>query len=148
MINQHHQKIITIILGVIYSIQLTAQSQCQLTVHVENIKEPGGVLRLGVYDSHENLFVRTYKWAALKTNPTIQTYSFELDSLAYGEYVVAVYNDVNNDNNLNLNVLGIPKEEYALSNIRYLLSYPSFKRAKIKLEHSEQEIFLKLNSFF
>ena len=56
-----------------------------------------------------------------------------LIQLPKGDYSVAIYQDVNNDKELNTNLVGIPKEPYGFSNnVMGAFGPPSFEAAKVQ----------------
>ncbi|MEJ2627499.1 MAG: DUF2141 domain-containing protein [bacterium] len=70
---------------------------------------------------------------------------FQLDSLPYGDYAVSVHHDENNDDRVNSNWLGIPKEGLGASNdAKGFFGPPSFEKAKITLNKPEMSITINM----
>ena len=86
-----------------------------LTVHVGNVTQPKGNIRIAVYDSET--WLDTERWVAAKripaeTGPDVAA-TFELPS---GTYAVAVLHDVNGNEKMDYGLIRLPKEPYGFSN--------------------------------
>lgn len=86
----------------------------ETTIEVSKIKPKGGALFIAIFDSKE----------ALKKDKPIQGFILEADketitttiSLPAGEYYVSAFQDTNNNEKLDTNFIGIPKEPVGISN--------------------------------
>ncbi len=71
--------------------------------------------------------------------------AFKLDSIPYGDYAISVHHDENNDDKVNSNWLGIPKEGLGASNdAKGYFGPPSFEKAKITLNKPEMSIKINM----
>ncbi len=66
--------------------------------------------------------------------------------LAYGRYAVSVMHDENGNNQLDTNILGIPKEGYGVSNnAKGTFGPPSFDKAAFTVDRPQQTIQIRMN---
>ena len=86
-----------------------------LIIRVDNIEQTGGFIWIGMYDSEDTYMVK--EKAIVKGIDVTKTgkISFELDTLSYGRYALALFHDVNGNGELDRNLIGIPSEPYAFS---------------------------------
>lgn len=110
--------------------------QFQLTIQVENIKIPQGQLLLAIYDSHENYDAEKspkhfMKQLAITTNTT----RIKFEDLPAGYYAIKAFHDTNNNNKLDTNLIGLPKEQYGFSNnVTGRLGPPSFEQSRFSIQ--------------
>ncbi|MEO5967305.1 MAG: DUF2141 domain-containing protein [Ferruginibacter sp.] len=87
-----------------------------LKLSVENINYIEGYINIGIFD-RKDVFLK--KGKALKSysiKVTKHTETIVINNLPKGIYAISLYHDKNSDGICNLNILGIPKEQYAFSN--------------------------------
>ena len=106
-----------------------------LTVEISGINEIKGLISIGVY-SDEKGFPdkgKEFKGIDVEVNSQIIVYTFK--DIPFGTYATAVFHDVNSNNKLDSNFLGIPKEGYAFSNNLFgaFGSPPGFKDASFQV---------------
>lgn len=122
-----------------------AQARGTLIVTVEGVIPPGGVLRMGVYD---RAGYDTDKETAFADVPAkIGTTVVTLTGIPPGEYGVMVYQDLNSNDKVDSNFLGIPREPYGFSrNARPFLSRPGFDDVKLTITAGENRHTLRLQN--
>jgi uncharacterized protein (DUF2141 family) len=115
-----------------------------LVVEVTNIRSVGGTLRVAVYkpgakfgksrpDFYKNITVE--QTGSLKVK-------FEI---VPGTYAIALYHDKNDNDKLDKNMVGYPKEPFGFSNnFRPVVSAPDFKDCAFMLREKGTEISIKL----
>ena len=64
-------------------------------------------------------------------------------NIAEGEYVIAVYQDTNNNGEMETNFIGMPKEPFALSNYKGGIPW-SFNRLKYPVNNNSNRITLSM----
>ena len=101
-----------------------------LTVTVTGLKVKGA-LKIALYDS-ETGYKTNKAVKAHKLNVTNSTAQIEF-SVPSGTYAIKSYHDLNNNDKLDFNPLGIPAEPYAFSNKAKAMGQPSFKAAAFKI---------------
>ena len=132
---------------IIFSLQtIKAQNETfTLTVEVFGLKNNTGKVFLAIFDNEQTF---------LKTNKEVNGMSVIIENnkamaqfrgLKKGEYALSLFHDKNNNNMLDKNLIGIPKEPYAFSNnATGIFGPPSFKDSKINL-NADKTIAIKLN---
>lgn len=103
-----------------------------LELKVENVKEPVGDLRIGLYASAEDYRKTAVKefQAPASANPVV----IRMAGLAAGDYAIAIYHDRNGNQKLDSNLLGIPKEPYGFSgSARNLAGPATWQQARFSL---------------
>lgn len=85
-----------------------------ITLMIEGVDDPVGEIRIAIFDS-ENRYLENPSLADVV--PASQTkIEWQIENLAYGQYAIAVYHDKNKNGKLDINMLGIPLEDYGFSN--------------------------------
>jgi uncharacterized protein (DUF2141 family) len=85
-----------------------------LTIEVDNIEPDKGYLMVGVFNNKSNfpdIYIQGQRIKAIN-----ETMVFTFNNLPLGTYAVSVYQDTNENEELDKNFLGIPKERYGFSN--------------------------------
>jgi uncharacterized protein (DUF2141 family) len=129
--------------------ELAATSHYSLNLHITGIRESRGCLRIALFDSEEH-FLNTPEAVYLKVIEVKDTLNRKLTipDLPEGDYAVAVFHDLNNNERLNTNWLGIPTEPYAFSNdAGKKWRKPNFEDASIRLKERNQLVKLQLRSW-
>lgn len=121
-----------------------AQNNPVLTVYVSKAKDIQGYMMIAVYDSAEKFLTKELVMGA-KVDVTNEVVTYQFEGLAYGNYAISVYHDVDSDGSLATNFMGIPKEPYGFSNDGVnMLGIPSFKRSVFSYDKPGQVINIEL----
>jgi uncharacterized protein (DUF2141 family) len=101
-----------------------------LTIEILDLESNEGNIMLGLFDENKNQIV------GVKKIPISKKKSFvKIDSIASGNYVVKFWHDTNNNEKLDINFLGIPKEEFGNSNnVKPKFGPPKFEDMIFKIE--------------
>jgi uncharacterized protein (DUF2141 family) len=120
-----------------------------LKIIVKNINSNSGMIRMALWDG-ANGFPKDYTTSidqiSISVSPNNEmTYTFR--NLKAQNYALAIFHDVNNDENLNTNALGIPKEPFGFSNNpRLIFGPPTYRKCNFKVNSSgivTKTIYLK-----
>lgn len=101
-------------------------------------KESNCTMKLGVYTSQENFLSENVTYVSFVFDPSVR------DTIIYipkgeNEVAIASYEDCNSNDLLDINLIGIPKEPYAITNkARSKWREPTFEEAKIDLNLVKQ----------
>lgn len=89
----------------------------ELTVQVNDILEIQGKVRIAIFKNADHFKNKQnpVDSAVIVVKSSTETYTFKLSK---GTYAVAVYQDENNDGQLNTRALGIPEESVGFSNMK------------------------------
>lgn len=110
-----------------------------LILHVKNIKHDKGKIYIAVFDREKAFMNDRFSDKAV---PVISTDDLKVElKLPNGKYAISIFHDVNSNEKLNTNFIGIPKEPYGFSNNpKTTLGPPNFKQASFNLAYNIQEI--------
>jgi uncharacterized protein (DUF2141 family) len=99
-----------------------AQDKFLLVVTVKGFKSTKGTVKLQMVDeNNKEIFTKIDRL-------TEKSYTLTIDVFKVGKYAINVIHDKNNNNKLDTNVIGIPKEGWGCSNnARGVMGAPKFK---------------------
>lgn len=107
--------------------------QHTLKVEVSGIKKIEGAIEVCLFDSPDNYMKEAIKCFWLDVSEDLMECSF--DSLSSAFYAVVIIQDLNGNEDLDTNFMGIPKEPYGFSNNpSTTFGPPSFDGASFLLE--------------
>ncbi len=113
------------------------QETFDLKVIVTNVKDPKGLILLGIYNSPDGYLKdgKAYRFSRHKVDRN--QVEIILKDIPKGTYAISLCHDVNSDKKCNTNFLGIPQEPYGFSNgFKRRLSKPSFNDCKFEVNES------------
>ena len=112
-----------------------------VTIVVAALASPQSVVKLNFYNAPDKFLKDGQMAIRMVVRPEGKTSISVPVELATGEWAVALSQDVNNNNKLDKNFLGIPTEPFAFSNnVKPRLSAPSFKECKFTVEGPGQVV--------
>lgn len=106
--------IISIIVAVIFISTAFVQSG-KITVDISDIEKIEGQLAMGLYNKSDSFPEISKACKGIYFKVTKKNIQYIFSEIPIGDYAVAVFHDVNSNNKLDKNFLGIPKEGYAFS---------------------------------
>ena len=115
-----------------------------LKIEIRNIIELKGNIIVAIYNKSDDFPKKGkhYQDSMVQVNNYSETIIFR--NLPVGDYAVAIFHDRNNDDKLNKNIFGLPKEGFGFSNnCKPFFSAPSFKCTKFNLS-SDKSIIIEL----
>lgn len=122
-----------------------SESRTTLIIRVSGLSSGATPLRIAVFNSEKSWLDDAS--AAYKTviEGGGRVREWRVQSVQYGDYAVAVFEDQNRDGKLNRDLLGIPKEPYGFSNNgRGTFGPPSWKDAKVVVTGEAMQFEIKL----
>jgi uncharacterized protein (DUF2141 family) len=126
------------------SLPLITYAQGRIEVVVTNIKGQTGTIRVGLFNNENDFLEKAIAGKVVKVTGGKAVVSFE--ALEKGEYAVSIFHDENSNEQLDTNVIGIPKEGFGFgNNAMGTFGPPSFEKAKVTVKDGTvlQEIALK-----
>ena len=131
------------ILFLLFTMQAAAQTTQQ--VQITNIEKKKGKLYIGWYNSKET-FMKAKKTVFVKivdvNNQDEVKAAFE--KIPPGKYAISVFLDENDNQDLDLNLVGIPQEKYGFSNGTPTMRPATYKECEFEVNGKEQTIVIKL----
>jgi uncharacterized protein (DUF2141 family) len=104
-----------------------------LTIKINEIEEGKGHLFIALYEGVEAYDSgKAVHSSKVKANNTQESVTFT--DLADGEYAIKLYQDENDNNKLDTNLLGIPNEGYGFSNNVGMFGAPKYQKAKFTVK--------------
>ena len=120
---------------VLFLMLTTALFCSKIDLVVENIQSKDGVLKVALYSNADEYEKQSYfRGINLKVDGEKRAYAIE--DVPNGVYAIAIYHDVNQNEKLDTNFFGVPKEPYGFSNNPTSFKRPSFDEVKFTLEDS------------
>jgi uncharacterized protein (DUF2141 family) len=123
---------------------LQAQN-AKIRVEFSGIEQIKGKMMIALYNNSKGfpgtdaLAYQTKSFTIINNNPII-----EFNSIPYGNYAIAYYQDLNSNGKLDTNWLGIPTEPYGFSNnATGTLGPPDFKAAAFEVKTEVVTLKLK-----
>ncbi|HMV09660.1 MAG TPA: DUF2141 domain-containing protein [Cyclobacteriaceae bacterium] len=108
-------------------------AQHKLEVTVKGIQAEKGNVLIALYNSDATFMKKHVASRTVKASGNDVTVVFE--NLKPGHYAVSTFHDENDNEKLDTNFFGIPKELYGFSNnAKGSLGPPSFDKARVKIE--------------
>jgi len=115
-----------------------------ITVEITNLLNTNGKVQIGLYDKAEffSIVDKVYKGAVVDISSKRIKYQFK--NIPNGTYAISIFHDENENNKVDKNFLGIPKEGYGPSNnIRPSFRGANFEEAKFTLD-GNKNIIIKM----
>jgi uncharacterized protein (DUF2141 family) len=118
----------------------------KVTIKIQGLKNNIGTVKVALCNSLENY--KDHKAPFIGLNLPISNNQAEitLSDLPAGYYAVKAFHDVNNNNDLDTNILGIPVEDYGFSNnASGIFGPPSWNKAKLMIQDGYPLIIINMN---
>ena len=124
----------------------TIGNAATLQVTISNVQSDTGKMNIGIYNNKEDWLgdnVAAGQTLIVKdvlVDGTVTT-TFELEP---GEYAISVHHDDNDNDKMDTNFIGIPKEPAGFSNDYVPMGPPRYKKAAFTLGEGGAEVGIKL----
>ena len=116
----------------LFSTPFTSQEKATLNITFTNIETAKGQLMVALNDTKGEM-IQGYVVPVTKTG----SITYTIKDVKPGNYTMAVFHDLNKDEELNTNMVGIPKEPYGFSNnARGTFGPPSLKDQTFTIQGS------------
>lgn len=127
----------------------TNSNDVSLQLEITNIQKAKGYINIAVSSGTEN-FLKDDKILVAQRVPVkkIGLIQIHLDNLPRGEYAIALFHDINDNNKLDTNFLGVPNEPYGFSNnARSKWGPAKYEEAKFQLNKKQQKMVIVLKKW-
>lgn len=124
---------------VFFGFSFSAFGQHTLSVSLYNTPSSDGAVKVAVYDSEGTFlkFDNVYKSGSAKADKNKVV--VQIEDVAEGKYAIAVFHDANDNNELDTNWLGIPREKVAFSKAKMkAFGPPKFKECAFTVNQDTQ----------
>ena len=111
-----------------------------LEIKINNLESDKGPIYIRILDENEN--------PVIVGTSTVINYSAEIsfDSISPGRYAIQFFHDENENQKMDFNLIGIPKEKFGSSNnVKPLLGPPKFEKMLINLNQNKKIIIIPVN---
>jgi uncharacterized protein (DUF2141 family) len=112
------------------------------TIEINGVIINGGSVYVAVY-SNENDYKNEICFYSFIMQPTNTTLIYNLE-LPTGEYVVSVFQDTNNNGELDTNFFGIPKEPVGITNYDGRGIPGGFQRLKVPINNTSAKLTVNI----
>jgi uncharacterized protein (DUF2141 family) len=117
----------------------------EIIIEIEGLRNSKGTVKIGVYDKKERFPKDGGSLLNLTGNIVNGKCIIEVKNLAKGDYSFALLHDENNNDEMDYNWIGIPKEGFGFSrNPSTGLTAPSFNETKVTFDGSKKHISIKV----
>src|SRR5882762_6702801 len=144
-------KTIALVLGLsmMISTGFHSEEKGSLKVSLSNVKKTGKI-QVAVYRTGNEFPSDKFIVKGLSGEASNGKCEFQFESIPYGVYAVAIYQDVNGNGKLDKGMFGIPSEPFAFSNnFRPKFGGPSFDKCKFDLTKDNLALNIEMiNSLF
>ncbi|MEM1215597.1 MAG: DUF2141 domain-containing protein [Bacteroidota bacterium] len=121
----------------------------QLELLVQNVRANHGKLWIGIYPSAAAFLDKQQAHLVEVDVRQTATQRVVVEGLAYGEYAVALFHDLNDNDELDFNWMGIPAEPFAFSRpVTSKWRLPEFDEVKIELTSGYQRVRTDLRTWW
>jgi len=137
-------KKIIVLLVLILTINLFAQEKkgVTLTVIIENVANDKGKVSLGLYNEATFMKAAPIQSASGKTKD--RTVTLTLTDIEPGQYGVTCFHDENDNDRMDFEANGMPKESYGVSNNIMAFGPPQWSDAKFDVTNEDMKITIRM----
>jgi uncharacterized protein (DUF2141 family) len=114
-----------------------------VTVNISNLNSNEGQVFISIYNSEDSFLGNGFKSFVTKIENKSCRVTFE--NIPSGTYAISFYHDENDNNKMDSNFLGIPKEDYGCSNNAIgFMGPPKWADAKFEVKNESLTQHIKL----
>ena len=136
-------KSILIFITLAFTLSTYAQKDgVTVTVIVENVPNDSGKVMLGLYD--ENTFMKAAPIVSANEKTTNKTATFTITNVQAGAYGITCFHDENNNDQMDFEASGMPKESYGVSNNNMSFGPPQWEAAKFEVTGEDLKLTIRM----
>ena len=114
-----------------------------ITVSIDSIEGDDGSVRVALYSTAES-FDANEPFASISEPATASALTVSFEDVPDGDYAVMLFHDVNGNETLDRNLLGIPREPWAGSLNGRVLGPPSWHDVRFEVDGADLALALSL----
>jgi uncharacterized protein (DUF2141 family) len=119
-----------------------ASAQISVKLKIEGVEKNGGKIYISIFNSETTYKVRdAYLTFTLDSKNEIVIKDLTLPT---GQYVFSIYQDGNDNQKLDTNLIGIPKEKFGFTNYDGKSAPGGFNRHKVQMNEKINEVVVRL----
>lgn len=122
-----------------------AAQQSTFRIDVSNIKKNSGKIVVELYKDEASWLKQPFRRLVLPTDASSKTASFAVPE---GKYAVTIYQDLNENGEVGMNFLQIPREPVGFGNNYKPFGEPKFEKALIEYRATSKPAAIKLYTVF
>ena len=129
---------------------LAIQAQeTRLRITVTDIETDKGIVRVALYDHPDQFpYDPPQKFVLSKKTMKEGTVSMVIPGIREGRYAISILDDVNGNDEMDYNIIHIPKEGYGFSNdIKPGLKPPPFEKCLISVSKGDNHVVIRTQYF-
>lgn len=127
------KNIIFLFLGITIA-QAQEKVNHDVVVNISNFKNNNGQVLVAIFNTKDTFLNKGFKSAKVKIENNTCSVTFK--NLPKGTYAISMFHDENNNNKLDTNFMGIPKETYGCSNnAKGFFGPPKWEDAKFEISN-------------
>lgn len=122
----------------------TAGETGMIKVVVTGLQNDKGTVQVALTNSKENYKDREEPYSGMKLSIHNKRAEGTFDNIPHGIYAIKLYHDQNDNDKLDTNFVGMPKEAYGFSNnARAKFGPPSFEKARFTLNTDSLTVIIE-----
>lgn len=139
-------KLVFYLLFLLASLSVLGQEQLPITVKVTNIKQAKGTMRVAFYKKGSGFPKEgTITFAKETKVSKAGELTMKFTDIPYGEYAIAVFQDKNQNQKIDKNLIGYPTEPFGFSkNFKPRFSEPEFEDCNVIISATNNLFTIKL----
>ncbi|WOD42520.1 DUF2141 domain-containing protein [Hwangdonia lutea] len=115
----------------------------EVIVNISNLNSNKGQVFIAIYNAKENFLNKGFK--SVKTNIENNSCKVVFKAIPNGTYAISMFHDENENNKMDTNFIGIPKEDYGCSNnAKGFMGPPKWEDAKFIIHNESITQHIKL----
>ena len=120
----------------IFSMNAQENETYTLTINISGLESNKGKVLIALFNKKEQFLKKRFKGGMTTITAKEATYVFE--GIPKGEYAVSIFHDENDNDKMDTNFFGIPKEDYGCSNnARGFMGPPKYEDAKFQFTENK-----------
>ncbi len=143
------KKIIFLNWFILFSVSGFAQTG-SLKITITDIESNDGNIKIALFDqSNSEGFLKELELAYQKKEVAIKNKNtgVTFTDIPYGTYAVSLFQDKNNNDEIDRSQIGFPIEPYGVSGNKFVIGLPKFNDCKFNINSSLKSINIILKSF-
>ncbi|CAH8293330.1 uncharacterized protein (DUF2141 family) [Mariniflexile fucanivorans] len=136
-------KIVCLSLFSVITLNAQQSKQNDVTVVISNLNSNNGRVFVALYNSESTFLGKGIKSDIRKIENNSCTIVFK--DVPNGTYAVSMFHDENDNNKMDTNLFGIPKEDYGCSNnVKGFMGPPKWEDAKFQIQNESITQYIKI----